>query len=490
LRNWRETALVAIAVALSAAAYGAAVGGCSSRATVPSQSCSLALPAPPDWRLHADGTVLRDSLGRTVFLRGVNAGGRSKVAPFVPFDFADGQYATALDAFLDRAASWGADALRVPFVWAALEPAQGQNDAAWLARYQQIVEGAWARGMWTVLDFHQDLYSENFCGDGFPGWTVPGAPAPHHDCQDWKFDYFTDTAMQQAFDLFWVPGSPVQAAYLTAWDVMIARFKDQPGVVGFEPINEPGWGSQDPDTFAATTLTTFYSNVVAHMRQRAPQSLVFVDPPGIDAATAKTMLQRPSGDGIVFAPHYYPVRETADFPPMDLPRWAAVGAAWNVPTFLGEFGTPEQAAHAAEYVGACFATLDTLGMGGTAWEYSIASEIWNGETFGFVDADGGASPTEPALMRPFARAVAGGSIVQSWDAPSATFALTYTPTAPTAPTAPNAGITEVQVPARAYPSGFDVTVSGGCYDAGSTPGRLLVRANDGASSVSIKVVTR
>src|SRR6202041_3902502 len=59
---------------------------------VASSACVLELPKPPDWRMVADGTRLVDGLGRTVFLRGVDAGGRSKFAPYVPFDFVSGGY--------------------------------------------------------------------------------------------------------------------------------------------------------------------------------------------------------------------------------------------------------------------------------------------------------------------------------------------------------------------------------------------------------------
>jgi endoglycosylceramidase len=229
-------------LALAALAALAPEPGCDSSGTRPPNPCVLAAPAPPDWRLVTDGPKLRDGLGRVVFLHGVDAGGRSKFAPFVPFDYAPGQYTQALAAYLDRAASWGIDAMRVPFTWAALEPTQGQDDADWLGRYQALLDAAWARGIWTVVDFHQDVYSEAFCGDGFPTWTIPDAPAPHHDCPGWSFEYFQDKDVQAAFDAFWAAGSPVKAQYLAAWDRMLARFKDQPGVVGFEPINAPAWG--------------------------------------------------------------------------------------------------------------------------------------------------------------------------------------------------------------------------------------------------------
>ncbi len=454
------------------------LGGCSSPAPAHARTCSLQLPAA-DWRLRADGTALRDSLGRVVFLRGVNAGERSKLAPFVPFDFAAGQYAAALEAYMNRAASWGIDAMRVPFVWAALEPTQGQRDASWLAQYEELLAAAWAHGIWTVVDFHQDLYSESYCGDGFPLWTVPNAPAPHHDCSSWQLDYFSDAAMQKAFDGFWAAGSPVQAEYVATWDFLIGRLQGEPGVLGFEPINEPGWGTaQDVAAFESTTLSAFYAQIVPHMRQLAPRSLVFVDPTGISGANLSTTLKRPPGDGVVFAPHYYPIREVADTVAGNLPAWAAVGAAWDVPTFVGEFGISIHGVDPLDYVAACFSALDTLGMSGTAWEYSVAAELWNGETFGFVGADGTENAVATAAIRPFARAVAGSAIAQSWDPASRSFALSYVP---------STGVSEVQLPSRAYPSGYDIALTGGCYDAASAPGRLLVQADTGTPAVSLRI---
>jgi endoglycosylceramidase len=458
--------------------------GCDSGGTKLPAVCTLALPSAPDWRLVADGTALRDGLGRVVFLRGVDAGGRSKFAPYVPFDYAEGQYAQALGAYMDRAASWGIDAMRVPFTWAALEPTQGQNDADWLSRFQQLLDAAWSRGIWTVLDFHQDVYSEVFCGDGFPSWTIPNASP--HQCPNtgWSFEYFNDKDVQAAFDAFWASGSPVQAQYLAAWDVMIGRFKDQAGVVGFEPINEPGWGTADITQFEATTLTAFFSTVVPHMRALAPQSLVFVDPTGFAGTAVSTGLTKPTGDGIVFAGHFYPVSNGN--PDNVLPKmqsWADLGAQWNVPVFVGEFGMTHDSPRAPDYMAAHFAAFDALGMSGTEWEYSVSADAWNSETDGIVAADGTEYDVAQAVIRPFARAVAGDSIAQSWDPAAGVFTLSYAPSA-----SASTAISEVQLPARAFPGGFTVSASGACYDATSAPGRLLVQAAGGAT-VSIQVTS-
>ena len=198
--------------------------------------------------------------------------------------------------------------------------------------------------MFTIVDFHQDIYAAVLCGDGFPAWTLPGPhPAPHHDCPGWGGKYLDDPAVRAAFDAFWADGSPARAAYEKLWDRMVARYRDRPGVIGFEPFNEPAPGTADPDLWAATTLTTFYTEIGARIRKAAPTSLVFVDGSGVDSVVVATSLTRPEGEGFVFAPHYYQPSALNDLTPNPegvrsaLLRWANVGKKWNVPVLLGEF---------------------------------------------------------------------------------------------------------------------------------------------------------
>jgi endoglycosylceramidase len=244
-------------------------------------------------------------------------------------------------------------------------------------------------------------------------------------------------------------------------------------------MNEPAPGSQDFDTFETTTLASFYTQMVAHMRQAAPATLVFLDTSPLDASSLTTSIPRPAGDGIVFAPHFYPTDTTPANVAMNLHPWAQVGASWNVPVFIGEFGEPRATMGVVDYDTAVSAALDSLAMSGTQWEYSQSTEEWNSESWEVVAADGTEYPIAQPLVRPFARAVAGSSITQSWVASSSTFTLSYQPAA--------GGTTEVQLPSRAYPQGFRVEVTGGCYDSGSMPGRLLVQADAGAAKVTLTI---
>jgi endoglycosylceramidase len=479
-------------VAIGCALAGISACGSESLTAIPTAPstagpvCTLAAPRPPDWRLVADGTRLADGLGRTVFLHGVNAGGRSKFAPYVPFDFLPGQFSSTLESYMARAESWGINAMRVPFTWAALEPQEGQNDEAWLAMYADLLASAWAHGIYTIIDFHQDIYSEVYCGDGFPGWTVLNPPAPHHDCPGWSARYISDPNVVAAFDRFWSNSTGVQTKYLAAWDRMIARFADTPGVLGFEPINEPAAGSESEATFENTTLTNFHREVASHMRAQAPNSLIFVDPAGVNGTTVKTHLGNPGVAGVVFAPHYYPIFFPSPAGVVSgLRQWADVGSAWNVPVWVGEFGGSNTDPHGADNVAAVFAAVDQLGLAGAVdWEYSVSAEQWNAESASVVAADGTEYPVAQALIRPFVRAVAGSIVTQTWDAASKTFTLSYTPASAAT------DVTEVRLPSRAYPAGYTVQIAGGCYDAASVPGELLVKAQEATTPVTLTVAAQ
>jgi endoglycosylceramidase len=475
------------ALLLAAVVLPACSSGAAPIPTGDAGVCSLSAPALPSTHLHTDGTRLRDALGRVVILRGVNAGGRAKFAPYVPFDFAADGFLAASAAYLDRAAAWGINTLRVPFTWAAVEPVQGADDMTFLTRYDVLLQGAAQRGMFTIVDFHQDIYAEALCGDGFPDWTLPQpAPAPHHDCANWSTKYFNDPGVQAAFDAFWAPGSPVMAAYGALWDRLAGHFKDTPGVIGFEPLNEPGWGTASLDTFEATILTDFFTGMIPRLQHTAPDTLIFVDATGPDAGAQATGMGRPAGDGIVFAPHYYQLGALsgtvadAGKVKLDVTRWMNQARQWDVPLLLGEFGSSNATADTAAYLTAHFDALDALGASGTQWEYSAATELWNSEDLSLVRADGSESPMAAAIVRAYPRAVAGDDVAFAYDAATRGLTLAYTPIP---------GITEVAMPARLYPEGYDVVVTGGCADAG-TAGRLLVQATAGAARVEVKVTAR
>ena len=73
------------------------------------------------------------------------------------------------DADADRFAALGFDAVRLAWFWRGLEPAKGAFDPAYLEGIAAVQEKLSRRGVFTVLDSHQDGYGDRFNGLGFPG---------------------------------------------------------------------------------------------------------------------------------------------------------------------------------------------------------------------------------------------------------------------------------------------------------------------------------
>ena len=137
---------------------------------------AAAAPKPP---LDHEGRWFTDQRGRVVILRGFNM--VYKVGSYRPEDTGFGRD----DArFLRR---HGFNSIRLGIIYAGLEPSPPAADGTpdyrrgyirSIARTERVLARS---GVYTLLDFHQDLYNERFQGEGWPDWQtiddgVPSEP--------------------------------------------------------------------------------------------------------------------------------------------------------------------------------------------------------------------------------------------------------------------------------------------------------------------------
>src|SRR5688572_19460169 len=106
--------------------------------------------------LRADGRFFRDDQGGVVTLRGLNLAADAKVPNFRPIQD---------PALLDRLPGLGVNVARLLFTWEAFEPERGAHDASYLDYYTGVVDALHARGVWVIVDIHQDAFSR-FSTDG------------------------------------------------------------------------------------------------------------------------------------------------------------------------------------------------------------------------------------------------------------------------------------------------------------------------------------
>ncbi len=450
-----------------------------------------AAPEPPvlsSLKLTLDGSRLRDAVGREVLLRGVNAGGRSKLDPFFPFPFAESgradqadapPFSEAAPAYAQMIHSWGMNLVRLPFTWEAVEPTRGTYDATFLERYRALAEAFDAEGIRVIVDAHQDVYASPYCGDGFPLWTCP-QPVPERpqDCSGWSMGYVTgDASMQAAFDRFWADTDGLYDAYEAMWQHVATALWPVDGVIGFEIINEPFRGSMDEDDWTLDVLVPFYERMGAAIREVVPEALVFFDAAGLSATTGTTPLTLPAGEGWVFAPHYYSIASYVPGFPIDegdiltgLGRWTSKRDDWGVPVIVGEFGIKPAVDDADLYIRYNYDAFDLYLLHSAQWEVSTTVDDWNDEAMSVTGPGGAETALVDVMVRPYPAAVAGTIEEFFYDADTGDGRLVYEAEA--------GGVSEIVIPARRYPRGVRAHLRGvpGCAGLGDD-GRLRVRAD-------------
>ena len=118
-------------------------------------------------------------------------------------------------------------------------------------RWEQVAERLrWFRdaGLWVILDMHQDLYSRKYLGDGAPEWACLDDGIPFVAMPGGWFMNYQTPAVIRAFDNFWAnkpgPGGiGIQDRFISAWQHVARRFKDDKNIIGYDVMNEPFYGS-------------------------------------------------------------------------------------------------------------------------------------------------------------------------------------------------------------------------------------------------------
>jgi len=230
-----------------------------------------------------------DPTGRSMFLRGINLGGSTKVpltpnmASHVKEGFFNGKEISFVgrpfpledaDIHFRRLKAWGFHFLRFLVTWEAIEhEGPGIYDTEYLQYLRAVIAKANEYGINVLIDPHQDLWSRYTGGDGAPMWTFEaagmdvtrfqetGAAFVHNIYGDpfprmiWYTNYYK-LGSATMFTLFFggndfapktmVDGKPIQdylqEHYIDALARVAEVLKDLPNVIGFELMNEPSAG--------------------------------------------------------------------------------------------------------------------------------------------------------------------------------------------------------------------------------------------------------
>ena len=185
-----------------------------------------------------------------------------------------------------------------------------------------------------------------------------------------------------------------------------------------------------------------------------------------------TKLDVPSLGNAVYLPHFYDkqvlLTRVYNGQTSEMPRVMDVyendAERMGVPWMLGEYGIYPDIEGAKAYLNDQERTLSARLAGGTAWHWNPTDLDWNHEKLSVVEGDRDTVLMD-ALDRPYPKAIAGALKAYDFDLDAQTFTVEFDATD---------GETVIYVPARHFPGGPQVELTGGQYDVAGD--HIVIRA--------------
>ena len=504
-----------------------------------------ATPNVPSFLSSPGGPYLYDSQGRVVLMHGVNV--VYKHAPYIAYpDPGEPWNFDATDAA--KMQQLGFNVVRLGIEWQGLEPGSGGpnqpqvctpgapgNAHEWnkaiaeqyLSHVAATVKLLAHYGIYTLLDMHQDVYNQNFRGEGAPNWAVctdnvPIVPKGGR----WSNNYSNPT-LQTAVAHFWsndVIGN-LQGNYDLVWKTVAQYFKNNRWVIGYDPYNEPF--STETQTASESTFTgqlecfyigkghpTFLANgagaltcppgdpkngVIPTIQSVDSHHLTFAEPDiyWVTGGNIPSQLGPLPFKRVVFNFHVYcgdrsPVtgnptdllkclqsEETAASE-QEITRLSMASASQSAGPagFMSEFGATTSVPLAGFDVE--WAGLDQLSWIYWAWKYY--DDPTGSSAEGLVQPDGTYSPVVTVLSRTYPQAVAGDPNSVIFNPFTGAFNMVY------APTDAAHGVTTIAIAASEhYPNGWCSAVKGGRITSSPGATHLTVQTVGHPAQVYITV---
>jgi regulation of enolase protein 1 (concanavalin A-like superfamily) len=289
--------------------------------------------------LETSGTTIRDGhgTGNTVLLQGTNIGSFLLTENWstprdssgtLPDDYSERQElinrfgqttadtlitnesnAWITTADLDHIKALGMNVIRLPFWYRNLQNEDGTWRSDAFTQIDWLVQNAWARGIYTILDFH----------------GVWGGQSTSQD-----------TGEVRSSAQFW-SSSTDQTNTINDWTTIAQHFAGNPAIAGYDLINEP-WGAP-----SNSALWTMYNRMYTAIRAVDPNHIIMMEAqPGNDTWDT---LPAPSTYGwtnVVYQLHEYQFSNESSQSAVEAGINNQVAdfkahLSWNVPCMIGEF---------------------------------------------------------------------------------------------------------------------------------------------------------
>eukprot|EP01084_Bolivina_argentea_P073843 133969_1 len=417
---------------------------------------------------HTTYTVVNDRIvdeySRESFFHGVNI--VYKIHPYLPptDKFTNDSFSEEDMKILN---SLGQNIIRLGVLWVGTEPNKTEYNLTYIQAATDIISTSYdSYNISTLIDSHQDVYSEAFCADGYPIWACqpirwnfpePLSPAYNdtvnhiptsQDCRQHPWaSYYTTFDTCESFQRLYDNYNGLRDSFTSYWQLLSNKFKNVDGIVGFELMNEPWVGNMYenpllmyPGVADKINLQPFYDKVAPVIHQVDNERIVFFesvtwtdefndtwDEAGFDHVPGGDIYSNKS----VFSFHYYDDSPNIGSENKYFSKRTSDGIRWNSTSMLTEFSIINNGQSEGKYK-QMMKTMDFCdeyfvswigwtfkGFGGNANAYGGDTLLINGSVNPMVGA---------SLSRTYAQKVAGHVLQMkfNWsEQPKGNFTLIY-----------------------------------------------------------------
>lgn len=447
--RWRRVIGVVALWAVTACSGAASDGDDAAPSTVAPAPAPSVVELP--W-LRRDGVFLRDDQGRAFIVRGVDYAYDDDGYPPERFEL--------LDEDLDAIRSWGMNTIRIRVRdrRAGMYPSV-PAEAGYLEGLDDLVRRVNERGMYVII--------------------ATGGPYNLLTINQHPDDPLFDSAKL-------LPGNPAREQWLDHLDRIFDRYRDWPGVIGFDPINEEI--ALPPDRLDADYMQAAHADALARLRDDDERHVYFQQPSGWNYQGRSVGVGHDLGDDNRFFCVKWAITPRAAERFVEQQRWAE---AAGTPLFVCEWSlidvtdVPEEAKLRLQR------EVEDLLAGGLTGAVRLG--YLPNIRAGLVTEDREERFWIDEWVRPTPDWIGGDPESMAWDPASRTFTLTVL--------ADGRSPTTIFVPARTYPDGFEVrmstghavTVGGGeTFDGGAVafdPATRVLTVTPGAGRLTVVVET-
>ncbi|KAL4499285.1 hypothetical protein ABPG72_006871 [Tetrahymena utriculariae] len=396
-----------------------------------------------------------------------------KVKPYIPYIDAFEPCMSVSEQDFKNMKEWGLNAIRLGTMWPGVEPTKNYYNETYLTQLKWIVDTAGKYGIYTLLDMHQDLFSQKFCGDEFDNET--GLPIDCNFITGWGTYYFSWDAAE-GFEKLYTNYEGRLDLMAQFWGKIAQTFKGNPYVLGYELIKEPFAGNifkkpllLVPGVADKKFLQDVYERVASEIRKYDEDHIIFFEPvPWINPFSVG-FIQPPGGEKYseksVLAYHYY---SPPDFGMESFFKQRVKDIQkLNVGGFLTEFYVTDGPQQDIPK------TMDMCDKYHQSWLDSNGGFYYNKGTVVYQAVHN--------VARTYATAIAGQTILSYFNTTSGDYTLQYSMCV-------KCGQTEINYNSEHYyPNGFNIEISGNAKYT-SQEGKVVVSPNSNSKSNQIITV--